>query len=216
MKKRRDLKLLQSLAKAIVLGALSTLLGLTPVNGAQPSSNGYALAKGTNEFSLWAGGSPDSFGNIEDRQMLLIGLGYGRILAAWDWVSLEYTLDLSRDDGVRTNDVRTGSSRIYGAGLSPLGFKLRFAQQSWIKPFLAASVEFLYFQHDIPRPDTSRFNFTADLGLGVDFFVTLKTALTIGYKLHHISNFGIGSSNPGLTLTSSIAVFLFLLPSVRP
>lgn len=213
MKKRRDLKLSQSLAKAIVLGALSTLLGLTPVNGAQPSSNGYALAKGTNEFSLWAGGSPDSFGNIEDRQMLLIGLGYGRVLAAWDWVSLEYTLDIFPAAMVfEPNDVRTGSSRIYGAGLSPLGFKLRFAQQSWIKPFLAASVGVLYFQHDIPRPDTSRFNFTADLGLGVDFFVTLKTALTIGYKLHHISNFGMGSSNPGLNSHVIYCGFSFFTP----
>jgi hypothetical protein len=57
----------------------------------------YALAEGTNEFGLWAGGSPDSsrwIGNTEDRQLVLAALRYGRVIKAWESLSLEYTLDI--------------------------------------------------------------------------------------------------------------------------
>src|SRR5207244_12809185 len=91
------------------------------------TSASYALLKGTNEFGLWAGGSPDStkiFGNTEDRQLLLVGLRYGRILAAWESLSLEYTLDIFPAAVVfEPERVRSGSSTIYGAGLPPLSFK---------------------------------------------------------------------------------------------
>ena len=110
------------------------------------------------------------------------------------------------------NDARKGNSTIYGAGLSPLGFKLRFAQQSRIKPFLAASVGFLYFEHDIPLRDTSRLNFTPEIGLGLDVFVTPKTAITIGYKFHHMSNAGISRRNPGLNSNVIYSGFSFVTP----
>ena len=214
MEKQRGHRLQQNLVGAIVFGIFITLAPFTLLHAAEPSSRAsYALAKGTNEFSLWAGGSPDSFGNIEGRQMLLIRLRYESILAAWDWVSLEYTLDVFPAAVVfEPNAVRTGSSTTYGAGLSPFGLKLRFAQQSWIKPFLAASVGFLYFEHDIPLPDTSRFNFTPEIGLGLDFFVTPKTAITIGYKYHHMSNAGISSRNPGLNSNVIYGGFSFFTP----
>jgi hypothetical protein len=142
------------------------------------ASTSYALAKGTNEFGVWAGGSPDSskvFGNIENRKLLLFALRYGRILAAWESMSLEYTLDIFPAAVVfEPHHVRRGSSTIYGAGLSPLGFKINFAQQSWIQPFVAASVGFLYFQDDIPVRHSSPFNFTPEFGLGVQFFLAPK------------------------------------------
>ena len=200
----------------MVLGVFSTLVGLTPVHGAELSPGpgaGYALTKGTNEFGLWAGGSPDSTGNIEDRQLFLFALRYGRVLAAWESVSLEYTLDIFPAAVVFEPDhVRRGSSTIYGAGLSPLGFKVNFAQQSWIQPFVAASVGFLYFQHDIPVPHSSRFNFTPEIGLGVEFFLAPQRALTLGYKFHHISNADIGDSNPGMNSHVIYAGFSFFTP----
>jgi hypothetical protein len=101
LEKQRGLTLQQSLIGVIFFGVFSTLAGLTLLHAAEPSLRAsYALLQGTNEFSLWAGGSPDSFGNIEGRQVLLVGLRYGRVLAAWDWVSLEYSV--SRSAGVRT------------------------------------------------------------------------------------------------------------------
>jgi Lipid A 3-O-deacylase (PagL) len=216
MKHLQALRLQQSFVRAMVFGVFSTLVVVTPLQGAETSpgaSAGYALTKGTNEFGLWAGGSPDSTGNIENRKLLLFALRYGRVLATWESVALEYTLDIFPAVVVFEPDrVRRGSSTIYGAGLSPLGFKVNFAQQSWIQPFVAASVGFLYFEDDIPVPHSSRFNFTPEIGLGVEFFLAPKRALTLGYKLHHISNAGIGRSNPGMNSHVIYAGFSFFTP----
>jgi opacity protein-like surface antigen len=217
VKKLYALKLDQRFVGTIVLVGLSALFDFRHLQGAETTAvAGYALAKGTNEFGVWAGGSPDSsriFGNTEDRKLVLFALRYGRVLAAWDWVSLEYTLDIFPAAVVFEPDrVRRGSSTIYGAGLSPLGFKINFAQQSWIQPFVAASVGFLYFEDDIPVPDSSRFNFTPEIGLGVQFFLAPKRALTLGYKLHHMSNAHTSGSNPGMDSHVIYVGFSFFTP----
>jgi hypothetical protein len=129
-------------------------------------------------------------------------------LAAWESVSLEHTLDIFPAAVVfEPERVRRGRSTFYGAGLSPIGFKLNFAQDSWIKPFVAASVGFLYFQEDVPVPRSARFNFTPEIGLGVQFFLTPKRAVTLGYKLHHISNATPAGIIPGWIPTLSTRVF---------
>jgi Lipid A 3-O-deacylase (PagL) len=200
----------------IVLVLLTTFFGFRHLHGAETSAlSAYALPQGTNEFGLWAGGSPDSsriFGNTEDRKLVLVALRYGRVLAAWDWVSLEYTLDNFPAALVFEPDrVRRGSSTIYGAGLSPLGLKVNFGQ-SWIQPFVAASVGFLYFEDDIPVPDSSRFNFTPEFGLGLQFFLAPKRALTLGYKLHHMSNAHTSGNNPGMDSHVFYVGFSFFTP----
>lgn len=176
----------------------------------------YALAEGTNEFGLWAGGSPDSsrwIGNTEDRQLVLAALRYGRVIKAWESLSLEYTLDIfPAAVFFEPGWVRRGRSTIYGAGVSPLGLKLNFGQESWIKPFLAASVGFFYFQEDVPVPRSSRFNFTPEVGLGVQLFVNPKWAATLGYKLHHMSNANTGRSNPGVDSHVFYAGLSFFTP----
>jgi opacity protein-like surface antigen len=205
MKKITALSLPRYSVEAMGLLFFNALLCFTPVHGAEtPARPGvsYALAKGANEFGLWAGGSPDSssfIGHAEDRNLFIFALRYGRVFAAWESLTLEYTLDIVPAAVVFEPDrVRRGRSTIYGAGLSPLGIKINFAQESWIKPFLAASVGFLYFQEDVPVPRSSRFNFTPEIGLGVQFFLTPKRAVTLGYKLHHMSNANTGRSNPGM------------------
>jgi opacity protein-like surface antigen len=218
MKKLDALSLGRSLVKAMALLFFSALVCCTPLHGAEPPAGAanYTLIKGTNEFGLWAGGSPDStksIGSTEDRSLLLVGLRYGRILAAWESLSLEYTLDIFPAAVVfEPDDVRSGNSTIYGAGLSPLGLKLNFGQESWIKPFVAASVGFLYFQDDVPVPHSSRFNFTPEIGLGVQFFLAPKRAVTLGYKFHHMSNANTGSSNPGMDSHVIYAGFSFFTP----
>jgi opacity protein-like surface antigen len=218
MKKLDALSLGRSLVEAMALLFFSALVCFTPLHGAEPPAGAanYALIKGTNEFGLWAGGSPDStksIGSTEDRSLLLVGLRYGRVLAAWESFSLEYTLDIFPAAVVfEPDDVRSGNSTIYGAGLSPLGLKLNFGQESWIKPFVAASVGFLYFQDDVPVPHSSRFNFTPEIGLGVQFFLAPKRAVTFGYKFHHMSNANTGSSNPGMDSHVIYAGFSFFTP----
>ena len=216
MKKRDALSLLRNVIVTTAFMVFSTLVSFQSLHGAEPpASASYELPRGINEFGLWAGGSPDSskiFGNTTNRQLLLVGLRYGRILAAWESLSLEYTLDIFPAAVVFEPEHVRGRSAIYGAGLTPLGFKVNFLQQSWIKPFVAAAVGFLYFQHDIPVPHSSRFNFTPELGLGLQFFLTPKRAVTIGYKLHHMSNANTGESNPGMDSHVIYTGFSFFTP----
>jgi len=219
MKKLHALSWPRLLVGAMGLPLFSALVCFTPVHGAETSAGtgaSYALTKGTNEFGLWAGGSPDSskiIGSTENRNLLLVSLRYGRVLAAWESLSLEYTLDIFPAAVVFEPDrVRRGRSTIYGAGLSPLGFKINFAQESWIKPFVATSVGVLYFVDDVPVPRSSRFNFTPEIGLGVQFFLTPKNAMTLGYKFHHMSNANTGRSNPGMDSHVIYAGFSIFTP----
>jgi hypothetical protein len=42
-----------------------------------------------------------------------------------------------------------------------------------------------------------KFNFTYDFGVGAQVPLTADTAVTLGYSYFHISNAGLGRSNPG-------------------
>jgi hypothetical protein len=206
-----------SFLAAIILLLGGVFASFTPAHSAAAAAgSGYSLTRGTNEFGLWAGGSPNSsefIGLTEDRNLFLLGLRYGRVLAAWDSISLQYTLDIIPVALMFEPDrVRRGDSTIYGAGLTPLGFKLNFGQQSRIKPFIALSVGFLYFERDVPVPGSSRFNFTPELGLGLQYFLAPKSAITLGYKLQHISNAGISSRNPGVDFHLFYAGYSFFTP----
>jgi opacity protein-like surface antigen len=191
-------------------------VGVAAAQTKPPGGHGFALTPGMNEFGVWGGGSPDSVllaGNVPDTSLALVGLRYGRVLAAGNSVSLEYTLDVLPAAFVFAPDhIRRAGSTIYGAGLSPLGLKVNFGQESWIKPFVAAGVGFLYFEKDVPVRGSSRFNFTPEIGLGIQFFLNPKQALTVGYKFHHMSNAGTSRTNPGLDSNVFYAGFSFFTP----
>jgi lipid A 3-O-deacylase len=56
----------------------------------------------------------------------------------------------------------------------------------------------------IPEQSTP-FNFVAEIGPGLHYFVTERVALTIGVRFHHISNGNIGERNLGLNATLAYA-----------
>ena len=128
-------------------------------------------------------------------------------------MSLEYTLDILPAAVLFIpNSVQRGGATTYGAGITPFGLKLNFGQESWIKPFIAASVGFLYFTAEVPVHDAARFNFTPEVGLGVQFFLTPKRAVTLGYKYFHISNANTAERNPGIDNNVIYAGFSFFTP----
>src|SRR5438309_506190 len=85
-----------------------------------------------------------------------------------------------------------------GVGGSPIGAQVNFVHFHRVEPFLTSGGGFLYFNHRM-FGTTQQFNFTAQLGGGVQLFTTSRrTALDLGYKYHHISNANLGNQNPGL------------------
>lgn len=137
-------------------------------------------------------------GKWESFDFQLAALRYGRTLWTDRRFSFDWTIDaipvalLSLDRSGGSGDRDT----VYGAGLAPLGFRFDYEDLGWFRPYLAASGGFLYFAERVPA-SAVKFNFTYDFGLGTQIFFTPDRAVTLGYAYHHISNGGIGSSNPG-------------------
>jgi hypothetical protein len=174
----------------------------------------YALERGMNEFGIWGGGSPKSptlIGTTEDARLAIVGLRYGRILAAGNGVAFEYTADFIpiavtsyphliftvSGPGLNNFTVERSRKSVYGAGLSPIGFQAIFRRRKRVKPFTSISGGFLYFNDPVPDGLGTKFNFTFDFGGGVQLFTHSRRAVTIGYKFQHFSNAGRGQVNPG-------------------
>lgn len=86
----------------------------------------------------------------------------------------------------------------YGVGGSPIGAQVNFVHYRRVEPFLTSGGGFLYFNHRM-FGTTQQFNFTAQLGAGVQLFTSnRRAAFDLGYKYHHISNANLGNQNPGL------------------
>ena len=174
------------------------------------------LKRGDNEFGFWAGFSPKAttiFGGLHDdeardRRFFIAGLRYGRTLAANNTLALQYTLDVvpvAVATGVIVNRTTSSSGfttfqreTAYGAGLTPLGLQLDFANGSKIHPFVHVNGGFLYFNKAVPIEDSGQFAFVGEAGGGVRIFTSERRAVNIGVRFHHISNGNRSGSNRGL------------------
>ena len=185
-------------------------------------SVGEGIQKGWNEFGIWGAisfDSPTLIGTTTSARFGNVGLRYGRVLAASKTVAFEWTIDavplaiLSND---RFTLVPTGSGgflvqktrkSVFGAGLSPIGLKFNFRRQHRVQPFASSTGGFLYFREDVPVSGAKRFNFTFDVGGGIQIINDSRRAFTIGYKYQHISNGGTSPINPGVDVQIVYAGF---------
>jgi len=175
----------------------------------------YTLKGGDNEFGGWGGFSFKattifaglSQAEADDRKFLLAAFRYGRTLYANDSIALQYTLDaipVAVATGVITSRSSVGGVTVfqrdtaYGGGLSPLGFQLDFANGSRVHPFAHLNAGFLGFTKAVPIEDSGKFAFTLEGGGGVRIFTSERRAVTLGLRLHHISNGDRSGSNRGL------------------
>lgn len=166
------------------------------------------------EFGIWGGGSVASsqlIAKMPDVSLRLIGLRSTWSLVDKSSFALHYTTDvlslaaLSYPDlppppkALRDPSVEFHRSDppVLGAGMTPLGFRLTLQRHPTWQPFVSTSFGFLYFPQPIPDSRGKLFNFTADLGVGLRIVVSHHTALTVGYRFHHLSNGFRGQINPG-------------------
>ena len=183
---------------------------------AQTDDNPFLLKRGDNEYSFWAGFSPKattifeglSEDEADDRKFFIAALRYGRTLAANNSLALQYTLDVvpvavatgvivsrtTSPTGVQTFQRETA----YGAGFTPIGLQLDFANGAKVHPYVHVNGGFLYFNKDVPIEDSGRFAFVGEAGGGVRIFTSERRAVNIGVRFHHISNGDTSGSNRGL------------------
>ena len=173
------------------------------------------LQRGDNEFGFWGGFSPKattifeglSESEAENRKLFLAAFRYGRTLAANDTLAFQWTVDavpvavatgtiVSRSfvGGVETFQRETA----YGAGITPIGLQLDFANGSKVHPFAHVNGGFLYFNKSMPIEDSGQFQFVGEAGGGVRIFTSEKRAVSIGVRFHHISNGDRHGANRGL------------------
>jgi hypothetical protein len=86
----------------------------------------------------------------------------------------------------------------YVGGLSPAGLEAKFLPHSHIQPVLTLMTGFAVSPRDIPMFDSSAFNFTFSFGAGFDFFRRPTRAMRLEYRLQHLSNAYLGTTNPGI------------------
>jgi opacity protein-like surface antigen len=154
--------------------------------------NGYAFGSSTTNARMY---------QLEGRFSRLV---YTRGPVAVRWVSEIVPLTLV-GEWHATNGRRAYA---YGGGGSPVGAQVNFAHYRRFEPFVTAGGGFLYF--DRPMFAETQFNFTAQVGGGVQWFASRRSSVDFGYKYHHISNANLGDKNPGMdshTLFVGISVF---------
>lgn len=175
----------------------------------------FTLKKGDNEFGFWAGGSfkaTTAFGGLTDaeadsRKFLVAAFRYGRTLYANDTVALQYTLD-AIPIAVATGNIVSSTTvgpvttfrreTAYGAGITPLGLQLDFANGSRVHPFIHVNGGLLFFNDSVPLPDAGSLALVGETGGGVRIFTSDRRAVTLGVRFHHISNGDRSGSNRGL------------------
>ncbi len=171
---------------------------------------------GKNQFSIWGGVSPDSStvfkgsGRTADARLGIIAVRYTRRINNGRIVNLKYAVDaipaaflsdktllpvlIPVGGSAFQNDRRT----YYGFGVAPLGLQINFLPHKKIQPFIEGSGGLLIFDKTLQSGLGKRFNFTADLGGGVEYRLSNGRAVTFGYKYYHISNGKRGIVNPGI------------------
>jgi hypothetical protein len=179
----------------------------------------YRLKRGDNEYGGWGGiafNATTIFGGLRDdeasdRKFIIAAFRYGRTLAANKDFALQYTLDaiplaIATGNIAETTTVVTPTGTVtthrretaYGAGLTPLGLQLDFANSSKVHPFVHVGGGFLVFNKSVPLPDAGSFAYVGEGSAGLRVFTADRRAWSFGVRLHHISNGNRAGANRGL------------------
>jgi len=162
------------------------------------------------ELSIWGGFSPDTtnvfkFDSGQDARLGVFGIRFARRYETTRFLHLKYTGDLIpfalfsypqfSDDNQRLATRRTK----YAFGVAPLGIQANFRPKKKVQPFVNNSWGIIIFPEKVPNANGTRLNFIIDYGGGVEIMLNEKKtrALTVGYKVLHISNADRGEFNPG-------------------
>jgi hypothetical protein len=179
----------------------------------RPVNNGAALPVwphygGVHEFGAWWGVSLMTghiWGYAKDIKYMPMDLQYSYLLhpgTKWNfrWVP-EATAAMLDEPTPGAKQITQHDlhlrTRIYGGGVSPVGFRASFYPESRVQPFLSTNGGVVYFTERVLSPEGSQFMYTIDYGCGLTFFRKQRQSVSIGYRYQHLSNANISLHNPG-------------------
>lgn len=85
-----------------------------------------------------------------------------------------------------------------GTAMSPVGFQWNFLPARKLQPFLDSHGGYMYSTKPIPVDSAGSFNFTVDVGAGLELYRTRTRSVRLEYRYHHISNDNTATVNPGI------------------
>lgn len=85
-----------------------------------------------------------------------------------------------------------------GEAISPIGMQFNFMPGRRLQPLVETHGGYIYSTHPIPILEAGSFNFTAEAGVGFEYFRTQRQSIRVEYRYHHISNDDTSFANPGI------------------
>jgi hypothetical protein len=85
-----------------------------------------------------------------------------------------------------------------GEGISPIGFQWNFMPSMKTQFFADGHGGYMYSSQPIPDFTAGAFNFTFDIGSGIEYFRNHSNSLRAELRYHHISNHYTANFNPGI------------------
>ena len=181
------------LIRVFLFAVLLTILSILGTSSAQNCT-------GKNDFGIWFGGqfaNGYALGSVVNGRMYLLEGRYSRRFFTNRLVSLRYVVEVTPLSVLGDPQTYDQRAYAYGSGGSPAGVQMNLVRYRRFQPFLTSGGGFLYFNRQVFG--ATRFNFTAELGVGVQLFsLRRRPALSVVYKYHHISNANLASYNPGM------------------
>ena len=152
--------------------------------------------RGATEWGVLSGGGPAIVGGVRDRGFWFVAGRWGRQITAdrgdsWARGHLQYAIE------AMPLYLHFQSETVYGAGITPFLLRYHFTHRRKLVPFLEAGAGILATTEQVPE-GTSRFNFTPQAGVGLQFVTASGPAWILGVRYHHTSNAGIAQRNPGV------------------
>lgn len=142
------------------------------------------------------------WGQIPGAALMIWGVRYNRKLLYFNENHLiEYVAELNFSVDYTLNSTKNYNYKagsFSGFGVTPIGFQLNWQKENTVQPFFKSSTGFMYLGDQIPDKRGTQFNFTLELGGGLEFVVARHFSFTLGYKYHHMSNGQFGDINPGI------------------
>jgi opacity protein-like surface antigen len=85
-----------------------------------------------------------------------------------------------------------------GEGMSPIGFQWNFRPHHKLQPIVTGHGGYMYSTQPIPVANAGSFNFTFDVGAGLELYRSKTRSIRAEYRYHHISNHFTANENPGI------------------
>jgi opacity protein-like surface antigen len=85
-----------------------------------------------------------------------------------------------------------------GEAMSPAGMRWNFLPTRKVQPFVDGHGGYMFSTQQIPVTNSGSFNFTFDIGAGVEIYRSRTRSIRAEYRYHHFSNDNTAQMNPGV------------------